>query len=299
MAKGKLEITSIEQEVGVSEKGSKLIEKKSIVDFELNAEIVAGSLTTNAKELKSAVEEELKNYSIEKYIENPDAAKTDKALLNKICDAVATKRKEITSAWNKPLDEFLTEMKGLETTIKSASDKINDIVKAAKQQEENQKRNLIENYWKTLDFTIIPLDKIFNPKWLNKTYKMEQVMSDLDGITEKIQSELTTIKSMPDEDSEILMSFYLDTLDLNATLQKGNQLKANRERLKALKEQEEKDALKTIQPEPSVTTTVPQQNDTQNQDPYMDYTLCLHGKKSSLFKLKAEMEKLGITYTKL
>lgn len=297
----KLEIISVESEIGVTENGGKITTTKSVVDFELNAEIVAGTLTTNAKELKAAIESELQNYSVEKYIDNPDAAKTDKATLNKICDAVAEKRKEITKAWNKPLDDFLSEMKSLESAITTASNKINDIVKAAKQQEENQKRSLIENYWKTLDFQIVPLDKIFNPKWLNKTYKMEQIMLDCESITEKIQTELTTLKSMQDEDSETLMNFYLDTLDLNATLQKGNQLKANRERLKAIQEAEKKETEKPVVAETSepIHIETPKTQQPQTKDRIVEFTLHLKGENSKMFMLRAYIDKLGIEYTKL
>ena len=278
-----------------------IVENDNQVDqlFELNAEIVAGSLTSNAKELKEKIENELKNYSVDKYIENPDIAKSDKALLNKVKEAVASKRKEITNAWNQPLDEFLDEMKSLEKSISNASDKINEIVKEAENKEKTEKRNWIENYWKTLDFNIVSLDKIFNPKWLNKTYKNNQIMLDCENLIEKITTELTTINSMADEDKEILKSFYIDTLDLNATLKKGNQLKENREKLKAV------ECVKILEE----TKLIPEQNNEQKHvqnpdvnnvnDPVMTYTLTLCGTKSKLFQLRKYMDSLGITYIKV
>lgn len=302
MAK-KLEILSVESESAITENKN----TKSVIDFELNAEIVAGTLTSNAKELKTAIEEKLTEYTVDKYINEPDAAKTDKAFLNKIKESVASKRKEISNAWNKPLDEFLTEMKTLEKSISDASDKINEIVKEADNKEKEEKRKQIESYWSTLDFTIVSLDKIFNPKWLNKTYKLNQIMLDCEQIIEKITTEFATLKSMKDEDSEILMNFYLDTLDLNATLQKGNQLKANRERIKAIEAQKIA-AQNTLKAE-SVTNTVNipaeknkievKQETNNSNDPVMEYKLILHGKKSSLFKIKEYMIQLGISFTKI
>lgn len=283
-----------------------IVEDESQIEnkFELNAQIVAGSLTSNAKELKEKIEAELKNYSVEKYVANPDAAKSDKALLNKVKDSVAAKRKEITKAWNQPLDEFLSEMKSLESSITSASDKIAVIVKDAENKEKTEKRNWIEGYWKTLDFNLVSLDKIFNPKWLNKTYKTDQIMLDIEAITEKISGELSTINSMADEDKEVLMSFYLDTLDLNATLQKGNQLKANREKIKAaecVKALEDAKLIPEQKKEDSVVTPIQPvvNNNVSKNDPEMDYVLKLHGTKSKLILLRKYMESLGITYTKM
>ena len=92
-----------------------------VSDLELVTNIVAGKLTSNAKEYSAALKNEIANYTIERYIDNPDAAKNDKAYLNKLLDEVAEKRKLATTTWNKPLDEFISVMKELETEIKTAS----------------------------------------------------------------------------------------------------------------------------------------------------------------------------------
>ena len=312
MAKEKLQIEVVndqdtKQIVNVS---------NSISDFELNAKITAGTLTSNAKELKAKIESELKNYSVEKYILNPGAAKSDKALLNKVKDAVSDKRKEIMKAWNVPLDEFLSEMKSLETSITDASNKINDIVKEAENKEKAEKRAWIENYWSTLDFHLVSLDKIFNQKWLNKTYKNEQIMLDCEAITERITTELKTINSMADEDREILASFYLDTLDLNATLQKGNQLKENREKLKAEKTVKALENAKLIPPEgevikPAKVLVDYKDNSKAACNPYqsnkvavnttneMSFTLKLYGTKEQLLGLRKYIDSNGIKYEKI
>ncbi len=287
-----------------SENDSLVIEKSQVTNFNLNAEIVAGSLTSNAKELRAAVENELKNYSVERYSDNLDLAKKDKALLNKIKDSVATKRKEITKQWNKPLDDFLDEMKNLEKSIDAASGTINEVVKAADEKEKSEKRAKIEDYWKTLDFKFVSLDKIFNQKWLNKSVKMESVMIEIEGITEKITTELATIKSMNDEDSEILQSFYLDTLDLNATLAKGNQLKTNRELIKKKNDEWKQEQLekavdvlkenKLIPPE----TKAPQIVE-KNKTNIMSFTLKLEGTREQLIELRKFIDVHGIKYTKV
>ena len=204
-----------------------------VSDLELVTNIVAGKLTSNAKEFSAALENELKNYTVERYLDNPDAAKTDKAYLNKLKDEVAEKRKLATATWNKPLEEFISVMKDLEKKIDSASNDLKVITDKAVQQEKDEKKAKIVEFWNTLNFTIVPIERVFNPKWLNKTEKLTSIMEECKAIVEKINGEMATLKSMQSEDSEILQSFYLETLDLNATLQKGNQLKENRARIKA------------------------------------------------------------------
>lgn len=205
----------------------------NIAGFELSAEIVAGKLTSNAKELAEKIRNELKKFTVDRYIGKPAAAKADKALLTKVKDAISDKRKKVSAEWNKPLDAFLDEMRSLEKEVLECYGNLNDVVKQAENVEKENKRKEIEGYWHTLGITIIPLEKIFNPKWLNKTFTMNDVMKEVEAKVEKITGELATLRSMEDEDSETLQSFYLETLDLNATLEKGNQLKANRAALKA------------------------------------------------------------------
>lgn len=282
---------------------------ESGADFELSAKITAGSLTSNAKELRARIEAELQNYSVEKYLNDPESAKKDKAFLNKVKDSISDKRKEVSKAWNSPLDNFLEEMKGLEKSINEASSKLNDIVKEADDKEKNEKKSKIEAYYSTLDFKIVTLDRIFNQKWLNKTVKMDQIMLEIESITEKISGELATIKSMQTEDSEILQAFYLETLDLNATLQKGNQLRANR---KVIQEAEEQKKVEMVQnmagaTKPAVKTVViPEENKiVQNAfnenvgQPLMNFTLKLYGTKEQLIALRQYIDSHGIKYEKL
>lgn len=298
---------------------------ESIGKFELSAEIVAGKLTSNAKELKEKIIAELSSYTIDKYIDNPDAAKSDKAFLNKVKDSVADRRKEITAKWNQPLEEFLNEMKSLEKAVQDASNQLKTITDAAVQKEKEIKRKQIEDYWKTLDFTLIPLSKIYNPKWENKTVTLKDVMLEVESVIEKITTELETIRKTADEqDREIAQSFYLDTLDLSSTLLKVNQLKENRAKIKA---EEEKKALAekekfpeidvskfnvtesgNVVKQPITETTVNQtvhvdigeKSDYSTiQKPLMSFTLKLYGTREELMALRQYIDSHNIKYEKL
>ena len=280
-----------------------------VSDFKLVTDIVVGKLTSNAKEYSAALKNEIANYTIERYIDNPDAAKTDKAYLNKLLEEVSEKRKLAMATWNKPLDEFISVMKELETEIKTASNELKTVVDKAAQKEKDEKKEKIVEFWNTLNFTIVPLDRVFNPKWLNKTEKLSTIMDECRAIVDKINGEMTTLKSLQDEDKDTLLSFYLDTLDLNATLQKGNQLKENRARIKA---EEERKAAELSKQNEMPPIDVSKFNVTENgnvikepvkseqpKEPVATFRLEVTGPTSKLMALRKFIDDNGITYKKI
>lgn len=280
-----------------------------VSDLELVTNIVAGKLTSNAKEYSAALKNEIANYTVERYIDNPDAAKNDKAYLNKLLDEVAEKRKLATTTWNKPLDEFISVMKELETEIKTASNNLKTIVDKADQQVKDEKKAKIIEFWNTLNFTIVPIERVFNPKWLNKTEKLTSIMEECKAIVEKITTEMNTLKSMKDEDSDVLQSFYLETLDLNATLAKGNQLKENRARIKAEEERKAAEMAKKEQFPPinpskfnvteSGNVVKEPLNTNQPKEPIATFRLEVTAPASKLMALRRFIDANGITYKKI
>ena len=297
------------------------VAKSDASGLELVTNIVAGKLTSNAKEFSAALQKELKNYTVERYLDNPDAAKTDKAYLNKLKEDVADKRKLATSTWNKPLDEFVAIMKSLEKEIDTAYGELNGIVNQAAQKEKDEKKAKIVEFWNTLNFTIVPLERVFNPKWLNKTEKLSSIMEECKAIVGKINGEMETIKGLQDEDKEILQTFYLETLDLNATLIRGNQLKENRARIKAEEERKAAEKAKQEQFPPidpskyNVTETgqvVKESLTTEThvdmgskpdvstaREPVATFRLEVTGPASKLMALRKFIDDNGITYKKI
>lgn len=298
-----------------------VVAEKNTVDFDLSAEIVAGKLTSNAKELAEKIRKELKTFTVERYLDNPESAKSDKAILTKVKETISDKRKEVSAKWNEPLNAFLDEMKSLEKDVSNAYDGLNDIVKQAEKAEKEKKRKEIETYWHTLGVSIVTLDRIFNPKWLNKTFSMTDVMKEVEQKVEKIMNDLATINLNKDEDTEILRSIYLETLDLNAALEKNKQLKANREkvRIEAEKENAEKIAKLTenseIQAkfaenlqktaenvqktEENVEKTAElKSNPAENDSSIYRYRIEVSGTREQLLALRAYIDKNKISYQK-
>jgi hypothetical protein len=204
------------------------------------SEKTLGHLTTNARQIKSMVEQALPRYDIVNYNEsNIDLAKKDKSILNNAAKVLNAKRLEIEKEWMKPFGEFKDVVSDTVKLISECSAKIDTVVQRSDEKERQEKRETIRRYWESEQFNLVTFEKIFDSKWLNKTEKMKNICGEIDAKIVKINDDITTLEAIG-EDVELLKSLYLDTLNINNAIQYANTLKQNKERAK--KDEEEKQA---------------------------------------------------------
>jgi hypothetical protein len=197
------------------------------------SEKTLGSLTTNARQIRDIVKEGIGKYDIANYDEsNIDAAKKDKAMLNSASKALNGKRLEIEREFMKPFGEFKEIVTETVKLIADCSAKIDQVVKQSEEKAKQQKRETIERYFDNKDFTLVAFEKIFDARWLNKTVKEKEIYAEIDEKIKRINDDITTLEAIG-EDVDLLKSLYLDTLNINTTIQYANTLKKNRERAKA------------------------------------------------------------------
>jgi hypothetical protein len=220
-----------------------------------------GSLVTNARDIKTFVENKIKEYSVDDYQGDAKQAAKDKAELNAAAKTLNDRRITLEKEWNMPFQEFKDIITETTNMIKTASGKLDAIVKAKECEEKELKRNEITELWNAKNFNLVSLDRVFNPKWLNKTYKIETVAADIDLIINGITKDLEALENFG-EDTAILKDLYLSTLNLQTTLNKGAELKANRERLAALEaEKKAAEAQKQTETNQKQTETNQKQTD--------------------------------------
>lgn len=192
-----------------------------------------GNLVTNAKDIKAYVEEKLKEYSVDNYAGDAKQAAKDKAEINAAIKTLNDRRIALEKEWNMPFAEFKNIISETCDMMKTASGKLDVIVKAKEEEEKAQKKAQIVELWNGKNFNLVPLDRVFNAKWLNKTTKLAAVDAEIDTIIKNITGDLASLDAFG-EDTAILKDLYLSTLNLQQTLNKGAELKANRERLAQL-----------------------------------------------------------------
>lgn len=195
-------------------------------------DLTFGTLTTNALQLHDYVAETLERYTPENYSEeNVDQAKADRAILNKAAKELNDRRIQLERDWNAPLQEFKSIIGDTVKMISDGSAKIDAVVKGVENKAKADKRAAIEEMWERKGITLLPLSKLWDDKWLNKTKRLPAVEKEIGEKLLKIEAELDTLAAVDTEDGEVLRAYYLDCLDLQRTLAYSATLKANRQRL--------------------------------------------------------------------
>lgn len=200
------------------------------------SEKTLGSLTTNARQIRDIVMENLPKYDISNYNDdNIEQAKKDKASLNKAAKALNAKRIEIEKEFMKPFGEFKEVVTETVKLIGDCSAKIDVVVKQNEQQYKDKKQADIQTYFDGMNVNLIGFNRVFRPEWLNKSASMKSVCADIDAIFAKVENELATLQGF-EEDFDVLRTYYMDTLDMTSTIQYANRLKEQRERAKVAEE---------------------------------------------------------------
>lgn len=199
------------------------------------ADMKIGTLTTNARVIRDSIKAITDNFSIEEYIGNPKKAADRKAKLNTLAKQMNDARIAYEKEWMQPFNGFKDLVSESVNLVKSCTIQLDGVVKEEERREKEAKRAEIADIWKVYDFNLVPLGKIFNEKWLNKTYKTKQIHDDIAHIIDRITGDLQSIEQFG-EDTATLKELYLTTLDLQATLRRGAELRENRKRLQAEEE---------------------------------------------------------------
>ena len=154
-------------------------------------------ITVNYDQLKNALGNRLQGYKNMKYSEEEiDLAKKDRATLNKLDSAIKGKITEIRKELLDPFTTAESELKELSSMVKEASNCIDEQIKNYETKAQEEKKAQIKAQWDTLQSPykdLIDFDSIFNPRWLNKTYKKKNIEEDLNHIIVKATEDMSVI----------------------------------------------------------------------------------------------------------
>ena len=267
-------------------------------------DLTFGTLTTNALQLHDYVAATLERYTPENYSEdNVDQAKADRAILNKAAKELNDRRIQIEREWNAPLAEFKGIVGDTVKMISEGSAKIDAVVKGVENRAKAEKRAAIEELWDRKGITLLPLSKLWDDKWLNKTKRLPAVEKEIGEKLLKIEADLDTLAAVDTEDGEVLRAYYLDCLDLQRTLAYSATLKANRQRLQEEQARRQAEAeaqatreayvAPTAEPAPTTyeapETVIPE---------VLERTIVVRGTREQLIDLAEYMKASGIWFRK-
>lgn len=277
-------------------------------------EKTVGSLNTNIAMLEELVEKRLEDYKPENYMGDADLAKKDRAELNKAKETIKQSRKTIIDELMKPYADFEERCKKLEKRIEQASSALDEIVKIKESDEKEQKRKKIELFWQTKNFNLFPLEKIFNPKWLNKTYKESDILNEMDLRIERTYKDLQTIERFNADEADVLKAHYLMSLDIVETMNYAGELERQKEvaqQEKASRQERETDEKILKQKEDLYNESVELENrkpissladealgiESSDDEEKKEFVITVNATETELIKIKEQLNLMRIVYS--
>ena len=173
----------------------------------------------NADEISEEIEKRIGYYKNLVYTDAQVVeAKKDRATLNKFIAALKAKDAEIKKLCLAPYDAFHARMQQLIAQVEEPAELIDKQVKAFEEDQKRQKHDAIEELFKSKGFQPwVKLDRIWNPKWLNKSYSIKQVDDDMNKTMYKIGEDIFLINKQGDG-VQAALSEYKRTLDVRAAV---------------------------------------------------------------------------------
>jgi hypothetical protein len=204
---------------------------------------VLGEISTNADQVLAAAKKKSAEYhDIQRFKGHEDLAKKERADVNRAIKSIDEGKKRLKEWWMKPLDDTFSKIDLAKATLKTASVDLDQCVKTVEWEEAQEKKADIQAYFDSKKFDLVPMDRIFNERWLNKGFKMADVKKEVDEKIDRIHKNLKVIERIAGYEAAG-KAFYLKTLDIDAALAEVDVLKANAEKIAREKvEREDREA---------------------------------------------------------
>lgn len=208
------------------------------------------SIGWNKDEIKKAVISITEQYKGLAYTEEQlQEAKADRAKLNAMKNDISARRIQVKNALLEPYEKFDAEVKEVVALIDEPIAMIDEQIVAYEERTKEEKRQGLEKFFaeNRADLSeLITFDKIFNPKWLNKTASLSSCKKEIKKAIEDITTDLTAIRSSLDEKYSLYAEeFYLKReMNLSKALSEANRIQEmdrKAEEAKKAKEQAEKE----------------------------------------------------------
>lgn len=282
-------------------------------------------ISFNAEEIKAELAQRLEKYNGLVYNEeNIKEAKTDRANLNKFKDAIEGKRKEMKKMCLAPYETFEIKIKEITAMIDKPILAIDSQVKGFEQIKKEEKLNGIKLFYadRVGDLKqLVLFDRIYNPKWLNATYKESVIEKEIIDLLTKVESDLQVIAELQSEYELQIKDTYLKNFDLTAALKEKSRLEEQAAKMaeykriqaerqaQAIKERQEVEAAREIIPQRDQETTpvvvqAPHEElppieakDIEEQVYRMDFRVW--GTKGQLLMIRQYLKDNGIKYGKV
>lgn len=194
----------------------------------------------NYEELKAGLEKSLAKYKNVIYTEETiKEAEDDRAKLNALKKSLNDEKIKIKKEFEVPCKEFENKVKELIELIDQPASEIDKQIKAFEEKTKSKKKEEITTIYEANigDYEkLIPLEKIYDSRWENKTYKLKDIEKEIKDIVEKANNDIAVIESLKSEFVFQIKDTYFTTLDLGKALVEKERLERQKELLKPKEE---------------------------------------------------------------
>ena len=197
----------------------------------------------NYEEMKAEFSKKLVHYNTLVVTEDSIRdAKTDKAALNKLKEAIDTRRKEIKKLYLLPYENLEKQCKELIAMIEAPIKSIDSQIAVFDQKLQDEKWEQITAYYnaevKELK-ELVPLEKIVSSKWKNKAESLESVNNAIGDTLERIRGELETISTLHSPYEQQIKDVYLNDYNLSKALMEQKRLEERQKQIEEMERQKE------------------------------------------------------------
>lgn len=186
------------------------------------------------------------------------AAKQDRAGLNKLRDALESKRKEVKKACMAPYTDFESKVKELVSLVDEPIAAIDGQLRAYEERRRSDKRAEVLAVYEAAAGelrSVLPFERIWRDEWYNTTAAMKKIKESVMASVEKTTADLEVLSTVESEFSETVKLKYLDTLDISAALAERARLQEQAKRLLEYEEQRARvETAETARPEAPAST---------------------------------------------
>lgn len=195
----------------------------------------------NFEELKGELTQRLEHYN--NLVVTEDAikeAKDDRANLRKLKEAIETRRKEVKKQCEQPYRAFEAQVKELTSLIDKPVAAIDGQIRAFEEQQKKDKYNEVAAAYAEIVpenlRDIIPLDRILDQRWLNKTTSMKSIRETLDNKAKRVNVDMALIDGVNPKYMAAVRTMYINTLDITAAMNHQDELMEAEARFRAQEE---------------------------------------------------------------
>ena len=208
------------------------------------------SIGWNKEQIKEAVISITEQYRGIAYTEEQlQEAKADRAKLNAMKKDISDRRIQVKNALLEPYEKFEAEVEEVVALIDEPIAMIDEQIVAYEERTKEEKKQTLEKFFtenRADLLELITFDKIFNPKWLNKTSSLSSCKKEIKKTIDDITADLSVIhSSLSGKYSVYAEEFYLKReMNLSRALSEANRIqemdkKAEEEEQKRAKIEEE------------------------------------------------------------